>query len=592
MVIEPKYSSFSTPADAVASFSSRGPSTDMQLKPDLVAPGTRIYSGAQTNDGFGGMYSSTGFLLSQGTSFSAPIVAGAAALIKQAHPSWTPSQVKSALVNTANPAVNEGTKPAAATASGAGRLDLSRALGVSASFDPVGLSFSSWLMGDQVSVRRALTITNLGSAPESYSFEVSSRAALADASVTVAPAQTPAVQPGASTTVEVTFQGPPSVKGSGTLDGRIKVHANNSGADYVVAFWGQVVDSSRIGTFYRIRGNGDVAPVGTLLPRPLAVQVYDVVGVPMARVPVHFEITAGGGSLSAGDGVTDFSGVTTVWLRLPSTAGVVQIRASLDPELPCATDKYPTCAPKVITVTARPATIPVPSLPAAGVVNAASYRQALAPGAIFSIFGNGLAASTETAGSLPLPQTLGSAQVLFDGRPTALFYASPTQINAQVPFELVGAASTQVQVSVGGNFSSPVAVALAQAAPGVFTVSQDGKGAAVVLHALTYTPVTAANPARPGEVLSLFATGLGPVRPFVPTGRPAPPQPLASTTNTINIVVGSTPARVLFSGLAPGFVGLYQVNFEVPAGASLGDSVALNLSVASSSSNPVAVPIR
>jgi len=581
--------SFPLGADQMARFSSRGPSIDNEVKPDLVAPGTWIYSAAQGNNVGGESYSPTKFMSGDGTSISSPMVAGATAVVIQAHPAWTPAQVKSALVNRAVTAANEGAQTAAILSSGAGRLDVARALSSTAALDPVSVSFGSWYVGDQVKITRKLTITNLGAAPETYSIEVSVRNAMSNASVAVEPHLTGTVAPGVSTTVQVTFLGPPSISGTALIDGRLKIHANNSGEDYVVPFWGRVMDASRVRGSARNRGNGQDGPVSTVLLTQLGLLVYDSDLLGVGGVPVHFEITDGGGSLSASDVNTDMSGWAAVSLRLPNTPGVVHVKASLPSVF---TSRSSPIVPRTFTATARPALAPAPAVPAAGVVNAASYRQALAPGAIFSIFGTGLAVGTEAAGTLPLPTMLASAQVLFDGKPTALFYASPTQINAQVPFELAGAVTTQLQVSVTGSLSPPVVVPLSPAAPGVFTVSQDGKGSGVVLHGLTSAPVTTANPARPGEVLTLFATGMGAVQPFVPTGRPALPQPLSVTTNPVAITLGSASARVLFSGLAPGFAGLYQINFEVPAGSTLGDAVTLNVTVANASSNPVVLPVR
>jgi uncharacterized protein (TIGR03437 family) len=443
-------------------------------------------------------------------------------------------------------------------------------------------------VGDPVKAVRTLTITNLSATRETYSIEITKRKDMTDASMAVEPRQTDTVAPGASTTVQVTFQGPPAIKGSALIDGRLKIHGNSSNEDYLGAFWGQVLDSSKVYDSAAARGNSQSGAVSTVLASQLGLVVYstsDLGYTGIAGIPVHFEIIDGGGSLAASDVTTDQAGFAAVSLRLPGTAGVVHVKASVP-------STFSRVTPKVFTATARAALAPAPSVPAAGVVNAASYRQALAPGAIFSIFGTGLATGTEAAGALPLPTTLAAAQVLFDGKPTALFYASPTQINAQVPFELAGAATTQLQVSATGSLSPPVVVPLSPAAPGVFTVSQDGKGSAVVLHGLTSAPVTTANPAKPSEVLTLFATGLGAVQPSVSTGRPALPQPLSETTNPVAITVGSAPARVLFSGLAPGFVGLYQINFEVPVGSTLGDAVTLNVTVANASSNPVVLPVR
>ena len=579
---------FPLDADQMATFSSRGPGVENDVKPDLVAPGTWIYSAVQMNNATGILYHPAGFAASNGTSFSSPIVAGAATLVRQAHPAWTPAQVKSALVNRAVAVATESGQAAPILATGAGRLDVGRALSSGAAFDPVSISFGSWYMGDPVKPVRTLTITNLSAARETYSIEITKRKDMTDASIAVAPQQTYTVAPGASTTVQVTFQGPPSIRGSALIDGRLKIHGNSSNEDYLVAFWGQVLDATKVYDSAALRGTSQSGAVSTVLASQLGLAVYstsDLGYSGIGGIPVRFEIIDGGGSLSAEDVTTDMTGFAAVSLRLPGTAGVVHVKASVP-------SSFSRITPKVFTATARAALAPVPSVPAAGVVNAASYRQALAPGAIFSIFGTGLAAATEAAATLPLPTMLASAQVLFDGKPTALFYVSPTQINAQVPFELAGAATTQLQVSVTGSLSPPVVVPLSPAAPGVFTISQDGKGAAVVLHGLTSAPVTTANPAKLGEVLTLFATGLGGVQPFVPTGRPAQPQPLSVTTNPVAITLGSASARVLFSGLAPGFAGLYQVNFEVPAGSTLGDAVTLNVTVANASSNPAALPVR
>ena len=107
--------------------------------------------------------------------------------------------------------------------------------------------------------------------------------------------------------------------------------------------------------------------------------------------------------------------------------------------------------------------------------------------------------------------------------------------------------------------------------PGIFTLNQQGTGAGAILHAGDFQPVSDSAPAQPGEFLLIFCTGLGPVQPEVPSGNVAPSSPpLAETMSTPLVNIADIPALVTFSGLAPGFVGLYQVNLQVPLGVPSG----------------------
>jgi uncharacterized protein (TIGR03437 family) len=108
-------------------------------------------------------------------------------------------------------------------------------------------------------------------------------------------------------------------------------------------------------------------------------------------------------------------------------------------------------------------------------------------------------------------------------------------------------------------------IATQPAAPGVFTMDASGQGAAAVLHHSTQLPVTDQNPARPGDFVQIYATGLGAVAPAVASGQAAPVSPPAATTLTTTATIGGVAAPVSFSGLAPGFAGLYQVNAQVPS---------------------------
>ena len=232
----------------------------------------------------------------------------------------------------------------------------------------------------------------------------------------------------------------------------------------------------------------------------------------------------------------------------------------------------------IAKITDEPPEPPTPTLPANSVVNGASFRAAtdpngaIAPGAIVAIFGTDLASDTVLAQEVPLPTTLGDTSVTFNNIPVPLFFVSGTQINAQVPFELMaGAGTVTAQVKRGSETSAAQPIGIAAVSPGVFTLNEQGTGAGAILHAEDFQPVSESAPAQPGEFLAIFCTGLGPVQPEVLSGDVAPTaEPLARTDSPPMVNIAGIAADVTFSGLAPGFVGLYQVNVQVPLGVPSG----------------------
>lgn len=210
-----------------------------------------------------------------------------------------------------------------------------------------------------------------------------------------------------------------------------------------------------------------------------------------------------------------------------------------------------------------------PKVNEGGLVNGASFAVHPAPvsaGSIVSIFGKDLATGTVWASSIPLPTNLNGTQVFMNAFAAPLFFVSPLQINAELPWELSADSEVWVQVIVNGVASNMVMANLAEDAPGTFTISQDGKGPAAVLHASDSRLVTEANPAQPGEFLEIFVTGLGPVMNQPATGEAGAANPLSETLTTPTVAIDGVLAKVTFAGLAPGFVGLYQINVQVPNG--------------------------
>ncbi|MFN9458765.1 MAG: fibronectin type III domain-containing protein, partial [Acidobacteriota bacterium] len=188
-------------------------------------------------------------------------------------------------------------------------------------------------------------------------------------------------------------------------------------------------------------------------------------------------------------------------------------------------------------------------------------------------------------------RVLAGASVEVNGQPIPLFFVSAGQINAQMPFGLSGAVSVRVRTAAG--LSPAVSLPLAPAAPRLFTRSMDGKGDPILVRATDWTMVTAPAPAQPGDYLILFLTGLGNVSPAISAGTPAGDNAANGPLNqlpagAVTVTFGGKDAPVLFAGLAPGFVGLYQINFQVPAAPS-GSSIIV-ATRAAASSDPTALP--
>ena len=214
-----------------------------------------------------------------------------------------------------------------------------------------------------------------------------------------------------------------------------------------------------------------------------------------------------------------------------------------------------------------------------GVVNAASsspFTAQLAPGEFLTLYGTGLAPGTDSA-SVPYPNILDGVQVFIDGVAAPIYYVSPTQISVLVPYLTTTHEVAQVYVDNNGSSSNLVSQYTGLTSAGAFTNDPvGGLGYAAALHP-DNSVISLGSPAQIGETVALFLTGLGAVRPTVPDGTAAPSNPPAVTTSSPLVFLLDTAghylqATVTFSGLAPGFAGLYQVNFTIPSGVASGDA--------------------
>ncbi len=282
--------------------------------------------------------------------------------------------------------------------------------------------------------------------------------------------------------------------------------------------------------------------------------------------------------LAAGSAAGDFTAAPAApWLavlpasgRLPATLSVCAAAGSL---LAGAYDSALT-----ITAFGVSQSFPVHLTVAAGVLvrnggvgNAASFAvdQPITAGELLSIFGENLAAATASAAGFPLPTELGEARVLVGGLPARLLYVSPRQINLVTPAALADltGSSTTLVVYNGRQTSPAVRIGVARQAPGVFTMLGNGAGAGAVTHS-DGSLVTHSAPLTPGETVSVYLTGLGPLNPAFPDGLPAPSDPLPRATGPVRLVADGQDAEVLYAGAAPGFSGLQLVVATLPASLS------------------------
>ena len=532
-----------------AGWSSYGPATGtFGLKPDLVAVGTSMYMAAQQYDRLGGVYSSNGYAVASGTSFATPMVAGAAALVKQSHPGFSAAQVRSALVNTASQDVltDDSGNPVSVLGLGGGKLDAGAAVGAAVTSNPATISFG---VVQSLPQSQQIQITNGGSAAVNLSLAIAQASSSPAANLTLNP-QSLSLAPGASGTVTVTLAG--SVPAAGSYSGAVTIQG--SGVSLRVPYL-YLVGSGVAANIIQLTGSNFDGTAGQGIPEGIiSFKLTDANGVPISGAPVTFT-PRGGGTLLNADSTTDAYGIASAQPVLGSQPGSYSFTATAGGQR------------TTFSGFARQQ----PSITSA--VNAASFEagKPVAPGSYITLFGSGLSDFTDSAATVT-PLAIDNVIVSFDvpsagisvpGHPT---YVSPGQVNVHVPWELSGQGSAQVKVTIDFSNGNIVTVPLAAYSPAFFEIS----GIAAALDT-SFKVIGSNNPARRGQAISLFANGLGPVTNQPPSGDPAPSSPPFAETRTKPVVmIGGQSADVSFSGLAPGFAGLYQINVTVPSGLNPG----------------------
>lgn len=243
-----------------------------------------------------------------------------------------------------------------------------------------------------------------------------------------------------------------------------------------------------------------------------------------------------------------------------------------------------------------------PAVAIGGTVNGASFSQqgGISPGSLVSVFGQNLSSSTALAGSLPLPVSLGGTRVSLSDIAAHLVFISPGQINLQIPWELTGQTQALIASTVAGVTGNTDTISLATFSPGIFSTNQSGSGQGAIQIAnsggifaapVGALPGVSSKPAMQGDFLSIFCTGLGPVNNQPSSGAPAP-DGNSTTTSTPVVTIAGKSVPVTFSGLSPGFIGLYQVNVQITASVQRGNALPVKLTIGGVTSNTVTVAIQ
>jgi uncharacterized protein (TIGR03437 family) len=601
-------------ANMVAAYSSFGPTPDGQLKPDIVATGgwdtaDGLYGGfyvpTQSFDAYdSSLYSANGFMAVDGTSFSAALTAGAAALAIQAHPGLRGTQVRSLIVNSSAQTVttDDATYPVDAEWIGAGLLDAGAATSATLTAEPATVSFGI-VQSSSFSNVKTVTVTNIASSSVTLTPKVScctvngSPGSLPGATVTAALSSL-TLAAGATSTLTVTLSGTPTT--AGEYSGSVALQGSSLHIPFMLLVGA--------GTAYNIEPY--FSPGYTFLEGPPGtdtggypyLQVTDQFGVPVTNAKVTFTVTPTGGvtmnSASGHPACQSAPSANTVtcltdqfgWAWMDVTLGS-------SPGWPYVTYNAAGFSDYFFTNIQ-----PAPAITPGGVADAASYQTTLVPGSYAAIFGSNFTNSSFTvsqplfalqcpAGPCVYPIGFDYVSVSFDvpgaTYPGFPYFVSSGQVNLVVPWELQGQSSAQVKVSWDFDLlSNVVTIPIATYNPSFIQSCGTGGVQACALDT-NYKVISASNPAKRGLYIQLYANGLGPVTNQPADGAAATASPLSQTPTTPVVTIGgaAVPASdVAFSGLAPGFPALFQINVKVPATAQTGNAVPITLQIGGATS--------
>jgi len=366
---------------------------------------------------------------------------------------------------------------------------------------------------------------------------------------------------------------------SSTASGQVTVKAALTGANSNIStnFTITVVINVSVTSVQKLSGDGQTAIIGSAFAQPLAVQVNTTAGV-AANYPVTFTVSgpaAIGGQTTATVN-TDSTGKAQVSLTAGATTGAVTVSVAAGGQTASFTE---TVIPQG------------PNLTANSFFNTAGLKQgSVSPCSLVTIIATGVAPGVQ--GSLnpysffaALPLTLGPDTVSFNGvrAPIARVTNSSGQesVAVQVPCEVTPGSSVPVTVNAGGGTAS-VNIAVQTASPGIFETPMSDNVARAVAVRPDGSFVSLENPARRGEVIRVYVTGLGATAPAVGTNSIAIPGTDSLVLGQLIVGVNNSGARVITARMAPSQIGVYEVAFQIDPNATTGNNVVLSVAI-----NPV-----
>jgi minor extracellular serine protease Vpr len=270
---------------SLATFSAAGPSLDNSIKPDLTAVGENFYTAAETIDSAGALYNPTGYTVTQGTSFSAPLVSGAAALLESARPGLTADQYRSLLIDTADAAYATPGAAALVQQSGGGFMNALSALDATATVSPVSLSFGA---GATANFSGTLTITNVGAAADTFQISATPRSPggpVPQFSTTQAQ-----LGVGASVTIPVVFTANGTAPGQ--YEGFVQIQGAVASVPTRVPYWYAVPSGTP--AFVTTLMSTASATAGTMLTQAAVFRITDAAGLPVSTAPSVTAVSGGG----------------------------------------------------------------------------------------------------------------------------------------------------------------------------------------------------------------------------------------------------------------------------------------------------------
>ncbi len=223
------------------------------------------------------------------------------------------------------------------------------------------------------------------------------------------------------------------------------------------------------------------------------------------------------------------------------------------------------------------------------IVNAADFSQNTAPGSLISLIGSNLSPVSQASSTTPLPTALGESCLTVNGVPVPMLFASGEQINAQIPYQVDG--NVTLILRTPGGVSDNFNLTILPAAPSIFRSGTNGPESQLpaVVRARNNEIVTVSNPIHRDDVISIYLTGMGNTSPAVEAGFPGGSNPIATPLIAPAVRLGGVALAVEFAGLAPGQVGVYQINARVPRNTPTGFDIPLNVSQGGQGTS---VPVR